>query len=250
MISERTLMCKFPSLWKQVLPVLTPNFMRVFNNSYVVNLRDENECEVSSVPIHAEISRMDLVAELAIQSVKFAIEKKQEVDEIFADTQSLKEVWSVSQFLIDSYEGKKPDAEFNLTEEETAEALKLSRNIEKFLSRFAGDVQFSPVISGAGAIDTCEGDLSINGTLFEIKTVNRNFRSKDIKQLLIYLVLDAARPNRRWEHGGLFNPRRAVWCSFEVDSFVKTVSRGLSVHEVLDELLSAFSRTADMDTKF
>ena len=139
---------------------------------------------------------MDLVAELAIQSVNMQSKKSKRFDEFFKDAESLREVWRVSQFLIDSYEGKRPDSKFNVTEVETAEAFELSRNIEKFLSQFSGDIQFSPVISGAGVIDTCQGDLSVNGTLFEIKTVNRNFRSKDIKQLLIYLALDAATKRR------------------------------------------------------
>ena len=250
MITERTLSCKFPSLWKEILPVLTPNFMRVFNESYIVRLKDKDGSEISSVPIQAESSRMDLVAELAVQSVKFSNERKKGVVDVFTSTENLRKVWRVSQSLIDSYEGRKPSIKFNVTDEERSEAFELSRNFEIFLSQFTGDIQFSPTISGAGVIDTCQGDLSIDRTLFEIKTVNRNFQSKDIKQLLIYLALDTAMTNRRWERAGLFNPRRAVWCRFEVDSFVRQTSRGLTMHDVLAELISAFSRTAEMDTMF
>ena len=250
MTTERTLAGKFPSIWKEILPVLTPNFMRLFNESHVNALTDKNGHQISPVPINKEISRQDLVAELAVQSVKIANEKKATIVDIYSNTKTLRKAWRISQSLIDNYEGRKPTRHFNLTEDERSEALNLSLNIERFISLYGCDVRFSPIVRGAGVINTCQADLSIDRTLFEIKTVNRNFRSKDIKQLLIYLALDNSTAERRWTQGGLFNPRRAVWCNFEVESFVKLISGGRTMHEVFAELILEFSRKTEIDTMF
>ena len=250
MITERTLSAMFPSFWRGLFPFFTPNFMRVFNEAYVVELMSEHGDSVDPVPVHADSGRLDLVAELAMHSTRLAVEKGVLIEKVFSDSELLLVAWRSSQALIDRYEGRRPTIEFNLTEAERVEACALAGNLGELLARLGGKVEFFPRIRGAGVIGECEADLSIGQTLFEVKTVNRNFQSKDLRQLLIYLSLSSVAGAQRWTDAGLFNPRRAVWCRFSVEPFVRLISGGRSLKEVADELVMGLSRDAHIDAMF
>ena len=250
MITERTLAKIFPSLWRNLFPFLTPNFMRIFNRTYVVEMKAEQGDSVGAVPMQADTNRLDLVSELAIHTTRLAMEFDVPVERVYSDTELLQVAWRSSQALIDRYEGRKPTIEFNLTDDEKFEARALAYNFVEFFAYLKGHIEFFPKIAGAGVIGECEADLSIGKTLFEIKTVNRNFQSKDLRQLLIYLALSSIAGKQRWTDAGLVNPRRAVWCSFPVEPFVKLISGGRSLKEVSEELLAEVSRDVQLDSIF
>ena len=86
--------------------------------------------------------------------------------------------------------------------------------------------------------------------MYEIKTVSQNFQSRDIRQLLIYLALQAATGDRRWLYGGLFNPREGVFCRFSVDWLVERLSGGRPPLDVLVGFFLALSRDAEIETRF
>ena len=250
MISERTLAKIFPSLWRNLFPFLTPSFMRIFNETYVVGIKTEQGSSISAVSIQADTNRSDLVTELAIYTTRLAKERDVSVKRIYSDSELLQIAWRSSQALIDKYEGRKPTVELHLTDDEKCEACALACNLRTLLMCCKGDIEFSPRIAGAGVIGECEADLSIGHTLFEIKTVNRNFQSKDLRQLLIYLALSSIAGEQRWSDAGLVNPRRAVWCSFSVEPFVRLISGGRSLKEVSEELLTEISRDVQLDWSF
>jgi hypothetical protein len=85
------------------------------------------------------------------------------------------------------------------SEAEQSEGVALSRTYERFIGRWPANaaVEFSAPIAGANIVASCRADLSIGTALYEIKTVSRNFQSRDIRQLLIYLALQAATGDRR-----------------------------------------------------
>ena len=250
MINERTLAKIFPSLWGNLFPFLTPNFMRIFNEAYVVEMKTEQGDSVSAVPMQSDTNRSDLVAELAIQTTRLAMECDVSVERVYSDTELLQVAWRSSQALIDRYEGRKPTIEFNLTDDEKFEARALAYNLGEIFVCLKGDIEFFPRIAGAGVIGECEADLSIGKTLLEIKTVNRNFQSKDLKQLLIYLTLSSIAGEQRWTDAGLVNPRRAVWYEFPVEPFVKLISGGRSLKEVSEEFMAEISRDVQLDSIF
>ena len=250
MITERTLARIFPSLWRNLFPFLTPNFMRIFNQAYVDGMKTEQGDSVSPVPMQSDMNRSDLVAELAIHTTRLAMESDISMEKAYSDTELLQAAWRSSQELIDRYEGRKPTIEFDLTDNEKFEARALAYNFEEFFVHLKGDIEFLPKIAGAGVIGECEADLAVGHTLFEIKTVNRNFQSKDLRQLLIYLALSCIAGEQRWSDAGLVNPRRAVWCSFSVEPFVRLISGGRSLKEVSEELLAEISRDVQIDSIF
>jgi hypothetical protein len=126
------------------------------------------------------------------------------------------------------------------------EAFALAQNYNRFFNvRAQGQsIEFGPEIPGAGFLSLCKGDMSIGNALFEVKTVDRNLSGKDIRQLIVYLALQAATGERRWLRAGFFNPRRAVYYEFGVDEIVERMS-GRSAVEVFQELVG-FVCTSDV----
>ena len=246
MISERRMASGFPALWGGILPFLTPNVMRVFNETYVVRVADAHGIKLPPIPIRLQCDHPDLVAELAFQVTRVACERGMAVDDVVTDTDLLEFTWRATRTLIDEYEGSHPTTELDLTEDVRIEAWQLARNSEVFVSGLDGEIEFAPSVPGAGVIGRCEADVSVGETLFEVKTVNRNFQSNDVKQVLIYLALQAATGTRRWTDAGLFNPRRATWCQFNVDSFVGWLSGGRSPQEVFAGLIEGFARDVEV----
>jgi hypothetical protein len=57
-------------------------------------------------------------------------------------------------------------------------------------------LETKPKFSGCGIIDSCEGDVYFEGELFEVKAGDRNVRSVDLRQLLIYSALNYAEQKR------------------------------------------------------
>ena len=69
-------------------------------------------------------------------------------------------------------------------------------------------------------LSSCFADLAVGSTLFEVKTVSRTFESRDLRQLLVYLALQSATGEPRWDYGGLLKPRFSCVCTFSVDWLV------------------------------
>jgi hypothetical protein len=94
-------------------------------------------------------------------------------------------------------------------------------------------------------------DLSIGKTLFEVKTVERNIASKDLRQLLVYLALQSATGEKRWSQGGFFNPRRGLVYEFSIDKIIPLISGGRLASEVFQDMVQFFgTRDIQIDSAF
>lgn len=77
-----------------------------------------------------------------------------------------------------------------LIEEEKKQVLQIASNIQDYIRKYGRDApQFRPKLSGCGVIIAAEADLVIGSRIVEVKSVNRNFRSSDFRQLITYVVL-------------------------------------------------------------
>jgi hypothetical protein len=135
---------------------------------------------------------------------------------------------------------------------ERDEAVRLIRRYDAFFREFGGErIEYGPYIRGSGFANSCNGDLAVGNTLFEVKTVNRNIAGKDVRQLLVYLALESAVETRRWTNAGFFNPRRSCFYAFSIDSFVERIAGGREVSDVFDDLIEFFSsRDIQLDARF
>lgn len=244
MISERQFAQEFHGFWRECLPLLTPHFVHLFNEGFREVLFDRVGLaarEVSS----AESNDPSLVAEVAFHLAKLAYERQVDLRDAPHETMLIEEAEANAVRAIRGYE-KDRIHEMVVRAEERAEALMLLQNYDALLSTFSGvEIQFSPRIRGAGIVNMCMADLSVGNTLFEIKTVKRSIAGKDIRQLLVYLALQAAAGQRRWNEAGFFNPREGCIYLFSVDTFIPLISGGRLSVEVFDDIIQIMS-TSDV----
>lgn len=81
MISERDISEKFSAIWKQHFPLLTPNFIRVFNEAQVYPINSKQVITLEDV-------RYDLVSEVAFNLSDLAYLTKSQPSAAIADEKS------------------------------------------------------------------------------------------------------------------------------------------------------------------
>ena len=97
-----------------------------------------------------------------------------------------------------------------------------------------------PIFLGCGFVDSSEGDVIIDETIYEVKTVDRRFRGSDIRQSITYAALNASSRQFDIKRVGLFNPRRGLFWEAELD-YVCTEIAGISTQEFLGTIINAMS---------
>jgi hypothetical protein len=231
MINERDIAVKFKSIWKQHLPMLNPVFTEGFNLSQVKRINPKQV-------IPSTVVRYDLVAETAFNLAALAYTNRATPGEIFKDRAQQHELIASTARDINRLRNYTISDE-PLADIELADILGIAENTLDFISKMDGqEVTFRPEITGYGFIPNITADLSIDDTLFEIKTVNRNFRSSDLKQLFIYLALRQVSNAENWHCAGLYNPRKGTYSKFNVDNMINDLSGGKTAYETFTNLLN------------
>lgn len=252
MISERTFAAFFSGFWTELLPMLTQSFVHMVNDGFNIPLTDKYGCPYDPVPKNPEIKDPSVIAEFAFYLARIAVKEKTSVEKIFSNRKFCKNAEQFALKIIAKYKGNKKPPRISLIEQELEEGFALAMNYQRFLKQRGQeqDIEFAPVIPGAGFLPLCKADLSIGNTLFEIKTVDRNLAGKDIRQIIIYLALQSATGERRWVSAGFFNPRRAIYHEFGVDDIVRRMS-GRSTIEVFQDLIDFIcTRDVQIDMAF
>jgi hypothetical protein len=101
---------------------------------------------------------------------------------------------------------------------EWREAEKLRSRLHRFFEE-AGDMIVGPFFRGCGILNSCQGDVLSEETLFEVKAGDRPFRITDIRQLLIYAALNFESREHQINRLGLFNPRLGTYVTGDVEQF-------------------------------
>ena len=250
-ISEHEFCSDFDSFWKDLLPLLTPSFVRVFNEAYPEDICDQEGNPVGVIPLTADVERPDYLAELAFQLARATYEGKTTTTVAFRSAELRKKVVdSMVQFSTNYYP---EDGNANVTADDVWErAAEIAFRYECLLranSEF--QAQFSPAIRGSGFLPSCYADLAIGATLVEVKTVTRNVSGKDLRQVITYLALQAATGEYRWSSAAIFNPRRGVFYRFGVDALLYRVSGGQSSPEVFQRVAEFLAtRDTEIDGRF
>jgi len=243
MITERDIAEKFSVIWKQNFPMLTSNFIRVFNEAQIKRVNSH------SIPMNSEV-RYDLISEFSFNLAERAFLQETTIDEIVSNGNVVAEMIRLTARTIWK-SGNYSELDLTIKNIETEEAKLISNNILEFISKTKlRDVTFKPILKGYGFVPDLIADISIDDTLFEVKTVNRNFRSSDLKQLFIYLALKQVSSEPNWVFGGLYNPRTGLYCKFNIQSLIYNLSGGKSPNEAFEGLLNSLTRDVEVDSKF
>jgi len=243
MINERDIAEKFSPVWKQSFPLLTPNFIRMVNGTQLT--------EVNKVPVIPMLeTRYDIVSEIAFTLSEKIILEHQNLKNIISDDEVF---FDIKKEVADKIwrKGNYKDEDLVLSRIEVYETEKITNNIVEFVNYKAPDkIVFRPVLKGYSFIPNLEADLLIDDTIVEIKTVNRNFKNSDLKQLLIYFALKQMSDKKNWEFGQLYNPRRGLAFKFELKELISKISGGKSQNEAFESLLNGLIRDVQVDSNF
>ncbi len=252
MISEKTVASVFNGFWEEVLPLLTPSFVRVFNEAHSEELVDLPSSKFIRIPIAPKVNKHDLIAEFAFCAAETSHASGNSIVEIASERKAIEDIYAKAVNFLKRYDSS--DGEILLNDMEIEEAFKLADQYQRFFEYLHlrhSQIEFRPQIQGAGFLGNCTADISAGNTLYEVKTISRNLAGKDIRQLLIYLGLRSAAEAQQWEYAGFFNPRRALHYRFSVEHLVYRTSGGRSKNEVFDRLIRFLdTREIELDTPF
>lgn len=252
MITEKTIASVFSEFWSEALPLLTPSFVRIFNEAYCEHLADIPLSKFANIEISNKVEKHDLVAEFAFCAAETVHNSGITMTELVDDKKLFYDTYRRAVMFLKRYQSD--DYIIALNKHEITETLKIAEQYDhffKYLKLTNNQIIFRPQLKGSGFLGSCTADLSADDTLYEIKTVTRNISGKDIRQILIYLLLQSSNDEKMWTHAGFFNPRKAEYYRFSVDHLIYKTSGGRSKSEVFDMLTNFLGeRGVEVDTVF
>jgi hypothetical protein len=249
-MNERDIANGFSAVWSEFFPMLSPTFIVAFNDAFVHPILGSAGI-VQAVPSKAKTVRPDVLAEFGFRLASAAFEAGISVKAAARDKSVLDAADAAASKRIREFRPNLRLEELRLNKPEQQEGARLAAVYEEFLKLWPTEsATFSPLIRGNGLLSSCFADLSVGSTLFEIKTVVRPFHSRDLRQLLVYLALQSATGERRWDYGGLFNPRLSVFCTFNIDWLVTRLSGGRPPKLVFADFVQALARDFVLDSRF
>ena len=250
-MNERDIAKGFSALWAEFFPMLSPTFVIAFNEAFGRPILGQGGI-VSAVDPTSPSRRPDVLAEFAFRLASASYGAGVPVKVAAKDDGLMTAAFGAAVKRIRELRPDFSADEPFLDEEEQVEGVRLALVYDEFVGLWPATeaVVFSPIIKGSGVLGQCLGDLAIGETLYEVKTVSRPFHSRDLRQLLIYLALQTVTGEKRWEYGGLFNPRMALFCTFSIDWLVMRLSGGRPPNLVFPDFLQALSRDSVLDRRF
>lgn len=219
MISERQFSEQFSGFWNQCLPFLTPQVVAEMNVRGLP-MTDFRGVIVKPLGPTQDPANNDLVAETGFGIFSAAVQAEKPVHTI----QNKGLLRRISKDAIDRI--------FRLRGTESRSKVRALRGLEdafKVASRLEdffedqgeGVLEIQPRFRGCGILDSCYGDLLKADTLYEVRCVERNLRSIDIRQVLTYCALNYQ--SRQYEIADIciVNPRRGISFKFGVESLAQ-----------------------------
>jgi hypothetical protein len=224
MISEKAFAQHYTSTWRLLAPA-TDLFVRKINLGLYE--REFPVFESSVAP-----RRRGFINEIAfnVYCTRLLSHRKEEAE-------AFDEAIVLARAKVAGLKSMKDDDLISLDQAELSDCREQVRRLQSFFAAAArgNAIENAPKFRGAGLIDSCEGDLFFNKTLFEIKAGLRNFRAIDIKQMLIYATLNQLEGARDLITLGLFNPRMGISFQDTLDNVCLEVS-GCKAAELLPEI--------------
>jgi len=222
MISEKQFSEQFGGFWNQCLPFLTPQVIARMNVNGTP-MPDSRGFVAKPLDATEDSANNDLVADTGFGIFAAAIKLGKSVHSIRNEA-FLKQV-TQSAFerikRLRSSEGKTSMRHLSGTEDSMGIAVRLE---DFFETERPGKLLIQPHFKGCGILDSCYGDLFMGTTLYEVKCVERNLRSIDIRQVLTYCALNYQSRQFEIDEVCIVNPRRGISFRFSVEGLAQRVS--------------------------
>ena len=210
MISERSFASGFSSFWRGALPNLE-SVARALNSGWT---RVDKPVASLNQP-----NRRDVISETGFKLFGASLGQKVSSDSVlvaFAD--------AVESLKLSPAGGERSIGPLTQSEvdEVTVVAIRLRSFCAENLDR--SSLIFEPRFPGHGIIGECKGDICDDNNLVEIKYVDRQFRSIDYRQCLVYAALRYFSKNSTFSNMILFNPYLGTLTKVTVEELVQGAS--------------------------
>lgn len=231
-ISERQFAHGFGSFWRQILPD-TDRFVRKLNLT-----RNRFDYEVDNV---ASPERRGMINEAAFL-LTAAANAQGVLEPLKIDLRDslVNEAVSHAASKVALLDGREPVPQESVSLDERREILFLVDSTYSFIREMGwstSEFEFSPRFKGCGFLNECIGDLLGPNAMVEIKAGDRSFRSADIRQALVYVVLHYASEGQLIENIVLMNPRSGTYSLVSVVDMCRGMG-GESAESVIRELIN------------
>ncbi len=153
-----------------------------------------------------------------------------------SEAQLNRSAWRIAKARMGQYVGRGLVLREGLAKEEEEEAQEISIRLGKFFRKELDCVVLRPKFAGCGFVDNSEGDVLVKETIFEIKSVDRRFRSSDIRQLIVYSALNLSSNQFGVSRMGIVNPRRGEVWEGELEEVCEEVA-GVSAQDLLGAII-------------
>lgn len=239
MISEKQFSEQFSGFWNQCLPLLTPQVIAKMNVNGTP-MPDSRGFVAKPLVATEDSANNDLVADTgfgiftaakqagkSVVSIRNAALLKRVIERAFERIKRLR-----------SSEGKAEMKHLRGMNDSMEIALRLE---DFFENEGMGELVIQPRFKGCGILDSCYGDLFMGNTIYEVKCVERNLRSIDIRQVLAYCALNYQSHQFDIDHVCIVNPRRGISFRFGVESLAQQASGKNSAelfHQIGDFLMN------------
>lgn len=232
MINEKQLVNNYSSFWKSILPL-----QNIFQRKVNLDNKNTNDGFLKSDIVGR---RRSYISQVSFWTYIYAINNNLNISNNKFDKDTENQIEELCSKQFDFYNKTIKDINKQLTKSEWDEIYELSKRLYKFFNDKyikSEDIIFNPKFKGCGFLDDCCGDILIDGCLYEIKMVNRNFRVIDFQQILTYCSLNNLSKEYKIDRICMFNPRAGKYFVCDLNSFCIMISgkdKSILLHEIID----------------
>lgn len=233
MIDAKRFATAYNAFWRSAAPTCDL-FVRRYN-------LDGYERWDAPIEPRANSTRRAFIAEFGFSKFDFQKKMLDGLIDHLDENELINKAWEESVNRLKPYVNDGLDLETAFDGAERSDANEISKSLLQFFSFQNPKIITRPLFPGCGFVDTSEGDVISDDTLYEVKTVDRTLRVTDFRQLLIYSALNYSSQTYNITNVGIFNPRRGVYCKIELNELCIEVSgkpAPILLSEIIDTLIS------------
>lgn len=231
MISEATFSKKFTSFWNEILPN-SKNYVRLINGGLLEPVYEPFDTAERK-------NNTALVNVIAFSMLRDFCNKALTIDQLsstqFFESNHFKGLLEKDLSYLSKFSyGAECSLPLSTKEKKQASLLFRLMYIRYVANR--SSTRIDPKFDGCGFINESYGDIISDNKLIEIKSGERRFSLTDLRQVIIYLVLNNySKKPYRISAIELFNPRMGIAFTEEIESFCLNIS-ALNSQELFSEI--------------
>jgi hypothetical protein len=223
MISEKQFASEFSGFWAETLPFLTPQAISELNLSGTRMGGGRREW-MKPLAGSGDNSNNDVIAETAFGLFAESLKANTPILKLLEDAALVQRIEESANHRV---LGLRREAVLRAhsAQPRTGEAIDLALRLETYFEDYSLDsIVIQPRFKGCGILDSCYGDILAKKSLCELKMVDRNLRSADIRQVLVYCALNYRSSQYEIDSVAILNPRRGLEFSFVVEDLAERAS--------------------------